>query len=612
LVTSLSCANRESELSGRSIRLILDASIIRAIVSKFSIWLALLAARSRMRLAIGCMGEKLMTKKTAALYARFSSELQKDRSVDDQFALCEQVAKREGFKIVARYCDRAKSGSKEFGREGFQQLKDAARRREFDVIIVEEHDRLSRDQEGMAGFWKRLKHYGIELWTPKGKQNDLDVGIRSFVSQVFLDDLANKIKRAQGPLVREGLFPGSVTYGYDRLLHQPGVRVINEREAEVVRRIFREYADRISPREIAAGLTRDGIPTPSGGKNWNHQTFVGGSYARGFIGNRIYIGEIVWNTHRQSKDPETEKTLKRPTPASDHIIAKAPELRIIDQTLWDRAQAVRNSRSLSKFGPEGKVTRTPVVARNDHLLAGLLRCGACNGHMRIANTSRNGSGRVACAAAHQHGTCKHSKTYDLGILKALILDKLRGSLVDPEAIREATRAFHERFAERAKRDNVERIAAQKQLNKVKVQLDRIVATILDVGASPIMSAQLKEKEAERAQLEERIRLLSADNVMSLHPTVLKTYTETIEKLHQELTTDRETAETRRAFRNVIDSIVVHPTGKRMPYEVDAYGRLSAIMGIDLFPVGRSGEEIIAAEGLPAYSDNGHTGKSVSS
>ena len=316
MVTSLSCANRESELSGRSIRMILDASIIRAIVSKFSIWLALLAARSRMRLTIGCMGEKLMTKKTAALYARFSSELQKDRSVDDQFALCEQVAKREGFKIVARYCDRAKSGSKEFGREGFQQLKDAARRREFDVIIVEEHDRLSRDQEGMAGFWKRLKHYGIELWTPKGKQNDLDVGIRSFVSQVFLDDLANKIKRAPGPLVREGLFPGSVTYGYDRLLRQPGVRVINEREAEVVRRIFREYADRISPREIAAGLDARWHPNADGGKNWNHQTFVGGSYARGFIGNRIYIGEIVWNTHRQSKDPETEKTLKRPTPAA--------------------------------------------------------------------------------------------------------------------------------------------------------------------------------------------------------------------------------------------------------------------------------------------------------
>jgi DNA invertase Pin-like site-specific DNA recombinase len=419
------------------------------------------------------MGEKLMTKKTAALYARFSSELQKDRSVDDQFALCEQVAKREGFKIVARYCDRAKSGSKEFGREGFQQLKDAARRREFDVIIVEEHDRLSRDQEGMAGFWKRLKHYGIELWTPKGKQNDLDVGIRSFLcrrSSSMTSPTRSSARR--GRLSAKVSFRGRSPMGYDRLLHQPGVRVINEREAEVVRRIFREYADRISPREIAAGLTRDGMPTPSGGKNWNHQTFVGGSYARGFIGNRIYIGEIVWNTHRQSKDPETEKTLKRPTPASDHIIAKAPELRIIDQTLWDRAQAVRNSRSLSKFGPEGKVTRTPVVARNDHLLAGLLRCGACNGHMRIANTSRNGSGRVACAAAHQHGTCKHSKTYDLGILKALILDKLRGSLVDPEAIREATRAFHERFAERAKRDNVERIAEAAQQGEGAARPDR--------------------------------------------------------------------------------------------------------------------------------------------
>jgi site-specific DNA recombinase len=395
------------------------------------------------------------------------------------------------------------------------------------------------------------------------------------------------------------------------VLHQPGVRIINEREVEVIRRIFTEYADGISPREIAQGLNRDGIPTPSGGKVWNHQAFVGGSYARGIIGNRMYIGEIVWNTHRQSKDPDTEKTLKRPTPKSEHIVSKAPALRIVNQELWDRAQAVRQRRSTIKFGPTGKMRSGSVISRGDYLFAGLLRCGVCNGHMRIANTSRNGTSRVACATAHQHGTCRHGKSYDAGVLRQLIVDNLRSSLIDPETVKEATRAFHERFTERSKRDNSERIAAQKQLNKIKVQLDRIVTTIIDVGASPLMSAQLKEKEAERAQLEERLRLLSADNIMAVHPTLLKTYIDSIERLHSELVAGRETPEVRRAFRNVIDTIVVHETGKRMPYEVSAYGRLSAMMGINLFPKGRSSEEIIAAEGL-SCSESDNTPKSVSS
>ena len=553
-----------------------------------------------------------MATRTAAVYARFSSDLQKDRSIDDQFSLCERYAKREGFEIVARYSDRAKSGASMFDRDGLIDLREAAKRCEFDAILVESLDRLSRDQEDLAGLYKRLKHYGVEILTVnEGVTTPIHVGIRGLVGSLYLADLGQKIKRGHDGRVQKGLFPGAVTYGYDRVAGEPGKRVINETEAKIIRRIFEEYSSGASPRLIAEALTREGIPTPDGRQNWNHQTFVGGSYKRGIIGNRLYIGELVWNTHHQVKDPETGKTMKRANPADDHLVTKVPELRIVPQELWDAAQAIRERRAVSKFGPGGKVLRRPVAARNAHLLAGVLRCGACDGHMRVGQVSRDGSARVVCAAAHQHGTCNHRKSYDIEILKKTVLDHFRSSLTDPERIKKATKAYHSEYEKTAKQNNAEKIAAIKQLNKVKVQIDRIVTTIIETGASSAMSAKLKEKEAERAHLEERVRLLSAGNVVTMHPNVVKRYVESIDKLHEALTSGDIAEEAKAAFRNVIDSIVVHPTPKRADYEVTAYGRLSAIMGIDVFPAKRTNAEILAAEGHLGAED-GHTEKSVSS
>jgi site-specific DNA recombinase len=94
--------------------------------------------------------------------------------------------------------------------------------------------------------------------------------------------------------------------------------------------------------------------------------------------------------------------------------------------------------------------------------------------------------------------------------------------------------------------------------------------------------------------------------------VIKRYVESIDKLHQALTSGEEIAEeAKSAFRNVIDSVIVHPTPKRADYEVTAYGRLAAIMGVDIFPAKRSNAEILAAEGHLGAED-GHAGKSVSS
>src|SRR3979411_3262395 len=88
----------------------------------------------------------------AVIYARFSTELQNEKSTDDQIALCRAYADRQKIDVIATFEDKARSGASVFGRDGLMQLMDAARQRLFDVVIVEALDRLSRDMEALAGW----------------------------------------------------------------------------------------------------------------------------------------------------------------------------------------------------------------------------------------------------------------------------------------------------------------------------------------------------------------------------------------------------------------------------------------------------------------------------
>jgi site-specific DNA recombinase len=323
-----------------------------------------------------------------------------------------------------------------------------AKRRGFNAVIVESLDRLSRDQEDMAGLFKRLNHFEIELLTVnEGLATDVDVGVRGIVSSLYLKDLAAKIKRGQNGLVSEGLFPGAVTYGYSMVPGKPAERAINDEPAKIIRRIFAEYANGSSPRKIAAAFTREAIPAPSGGTEWNYQSLVsgGGKKHGGILGNRLYIGELIWNQNRTVKNPDTGSETKRARPKAEHITAAVPHLRIIDQELWDKAQAVRTSRSAACRG------RRPVLARSTHLLSGLLRCGVCNGHITNSKVS-NGRTYVMCSAALQRSACSHRKHYMLAKVQRVVIDGMRERLTDPERIKRAARTFHAEICGAGKED----------------------------------------------------------------------------------------------------------------------------------------------------------------
>lgn len=524
----------------------------------------------------------------AALYARYSTDIQKDASIERQFADLEKVADRLNLKLNKRhyYSDRAQSGSSLFDRPGLtRELLGAAKQNQFDVVLVEQTDRLSRKRADLFWLADEFKFAEIKIYTPSGEVSDLQLTFDGHQNEDFIAKLAARVKSGHDAIAREGLIPGAAAYGYDCVDRQPGAKVINEHEAEVVRRIFAEYASGKSPRLIAGDLMKDKIPSPTGSEFWNYQSIVGGAgQKRGMIHNQLYIGVYLKNRFFNVKNPATGKTITREADPSDLIRAEVPHLRIIDQTLWDAVHAVRAERGHKKLG-KGHMQRA-VVPRKQHLLAGLLRCGECNGRMVINFSDRHGKKGVCCSAALSKQTCKSRKTYNLEKLTVLAVDSMCSHLTDPEFIQEKTKEKALEFARLEKENSGARQAAQRQLDRLNVQIAKLVRLVDEDDGDDLpreLLASLKEKQIERKGLEDRVRLLGAEsNVTTLHPTALKAFGESVETLHAKLKRNPDDSECRIAFGNIIDSIIVHPTGFGAPYEISLYARLSAIMGFDPF------------------------------
>ncbi|MEH2548961.1 DNA invertase Pin-like site-specific DNA recombinase [Bradyrhizobium sp. AZCC 2262] len=207
-----------------------------------------------------------------ALYARYSTDNQSVASIEDQFRICREHAGRERWQVVDTYHDAAISGASVILRPGVQSLLQDARRGKFDIVLAEALDRVSRDQADVATLFKHLRFAGVQIITlAEGEISEPHVGLKGTMDALFLKDLAAKTHRGLRGRVEKGKAGGGLCYGYEVVKRTDsegelvrGERKINEAEAVVVRRIFREFAAGKSPRAIATDLNRDCIPGPFG------------------------------------------------------------------------------------------------------------------------------------------------------------------------------------------------------------------------------------------------------------------------------------------------------------------------------------------------------------
>ena len=509
----------------------------------------------------------------AAIYARFSSDLQSETSIEDQVRLCKERIEQDNNTIVEAYTDYAISGGNLHNRPGIQSILADAKKGAFDVLVVEALDRLSRDLEDIAAIFKRLSHADVRIVTlSEGEINELHVGLKGTMNALFLKDLAHKTRRGQRGRVEAGRIPGGNSYGYrivrkllDNGAVSTGEREIDVEQAAIVRRIFEEYADGLAPRQIAARLNREGILAPRGGQ-WNASTINGNRQRRnGILNNGLYTGHITFNRQRFVKDPETGRRIGRLNPEHEWIVKEVPELRVVDDDLWHRVQAIKGRHS-SRWGNKRQTKK--------RLLSGLIKCGRCGGGMTISRGDR-----YYCSARREKGTCDANRGINANELEDRVLSGLKEILIGSEDLIEDFAAeFRRELARlRKERHGYERQHI-KELQTVKRGIKRCLDYITSGDGEPgLVRDQLEDLEARKRALEAGLKQGDNEVTIDVHPNLGELYRRKVHELQTLLEDETARPQAMGIIRSLIERIDVHPAEERGQCDVIMVGALAQIL-----------------------------------
>ena len=513
-----------------------------------------------------------------AIYARYSSDLQSDSSVEDQIHLCSEFANTKGWELVGRYADASLSGAS-LMRPGIQELIADALAGEFDVVLAEALDRISRDQEDIAGVYKRMEFAGVEIITlSEGPISSLHIGLKGTMNALFLKDLADKTRRGLRGRIERGKSGGGIAYGYNVVKRfdeegNPlrGDRSIIEDQAVVVRRIFEDYARNQSPRAIASQLNSEGIPSPSG-MSWS-QSAINGNRRRGtgILNNELYIGRLIWNRQRFIKDPDTGRRVTRLNDEGEWIRQEVPELRIVPQELWDRAKA--RQKKLDERRPGLWRTNRP-----RYLLSGLIKCGECGGGYSKINTTHYG-----CSASRNKGesVCTNRKTIAKDTLEGAVLTALQTHLMREDLVETFCQEYAQHLNELRTAQHRAQRAKKAELRRLKKRQEQVIQSIYNgVDArmikdeSKYIADRLEELEAEESQQQEQPPLKPL-----VHPAMANRYREEVENLKEALNRKNARAEASEHLRGLIGKIVLTPEPGRKDLRIDLHGDLAGILQI---------------------------------
>ena len=431
-----------------------------------------------------------------ALYARYSTDRQRETSIDDQLRAARARAEQEGWPVVAEHRDEGISGSTPVAlRKGGKALLADALAARFDLLIVEGLDRLSRDVGEQDQVVKRLEFRGIRIIGTADGYDTCARGrkvmrvARGLVNELYLDDLREKTHRGLAGQFDRGYHVGGVCFGYYSAATEDGrgrQLVIDEAQAAIVRRIFEEYAAGTSARAIAHRLNAEQIPSPRGG-TWAVSALVGDrKRGAGLLNSEIYAGRLVWNRRQWLKDPETGKRRYVDRPREEWQVREVPHVRIVPASTWDAARARDQRYAPSKGG-----------AKMRTLFAGLLRCSSCGGPMTAIDARRYG-----CHAWRDRGAsvCSGAGAFGRTDVDKALLSVVREDLLAPSVI--AAVQTSARAAARAAAAQVDQPgnASPARQNALRAEIARLVDAVAQVGMSPALRARLQAAESELATM----------------------------------------------------------------------------------------------------------------
>jgi len=388
----------------------------------------------------------------AAIYARYSSDMQRNASIEDQSRNCRKRADTEGWTIAATFADSAISGS-DCKRPQYLEMLAAAERSDFDVLLLDDLSRLARDSVEQERIIRRLEFRNLRIiatsdgYDSESKARKIHRGFKGLMNEIFLDDLREKTHRGIAGQHIKRFWTGGRPYGYRlRQVMDPvecdqfgkpkriGSKLeLHPDQFDVVVEMFKRYADGESPRAIANDFNVRGIPSP--GSSWRRRV----RRCHGWMGstiytilvNDLYTGHVKWNQHRYERDPDSNIHKRRKRPMSEWLIYRDESLRIVSEDLWERCVRRRTPNSTLRLRCGG---------RPKFLLSGILKCGVCGASYVMKNQRTYG-----CAGYVEGRNCANRKGVRHDWAERALLTQLYEDMLEPTRVErmanELTAAF---------------------------------------------------------------------------------------------------------------------------------------------------------------------------
>jgi site-specific DNA recombinase len=400
----------------------------------------------------------------AVIYARYSSDLQREESAEAQIRYCNEYAEKNGYNIIRIYADKAKSakGDKVSQRYEFQKMIKDSKHGLFDTVLVHKYNRFARSMKDHVNYEDKLNSNGVNLIAVaedfgQGKEAIIMKALMRSLSEYYLADMADEVRKGHRENAEKALHNGGYApFGYD-IVDQHFV--VNEFEAGFVKKMFQCALKGIGFKDLIVEMERAGIRGKRG-KPIRYPSIYE------ILRNERYTGTYVYAVKTDKKDRRAKKNAVRIDNAMPALISRGE---------WEEVQEIMDKRKQS--------------GRNsDYLCRSLVYCGNCGAKM---------NGHISNSKGKEYRTFICSKSCGVGTISMDYVDNfarsyLRDLLSDEcqKDVSDSIRNYRKGEAERVERHNE---AVRREISAKQKQYDGLMETLATGGLPAEIIAEVGSK-----------------------------------------------------------------------------------------------------------------------
>ncbi len=448
----------------------------------------------------------------AAIYARYSSNNQREESIDAQIRAIKDYAHRNGIIITKIYTDEARSATTDNRPNFLRMIKDSEFDL-FDAVIVHKLDRFSRDRYDSAHYKRLLKKNGVKIISVL---EHLDDSPESIMLESVLQGMAEYYSKNLAREVMKGMNETALQCKHTGGLPPLGYNVdpsnkkyvINLEEAKAIKIIFEMYTEGYGYSPIIDRLNFLGYKTKTG------RTFGKNSLSE-ILRNEKYVGTYVFNksakmlngkrnSHRTKKDEEIIK-IQNGMPA------------IVDTETFDKVQKrmISNKRNASN------------KAKEPYILSGKILCGSCGASM-IGHTSCSGRNKTKystynCGTRYRTKQCK-MKNISRDFIEDIVLTEIKNKILNPSSIKSLSRKLIAHYKKMMTSNTDELKSLEKRLKELQFEIDNIVIAISQGMFHISFKEKMDNLESEKSRVSGYMNEIKATmNSSELNENLIQQY-----------------------------------------------------------------------------------------